>query len=66
MLQPGFFANQDTRTPFRYAAIAVVVNLLGSLATFSWMGHVGLALATALSAWTQALLLLYGLVAKKH
>ena len=66
VLQPGFFANQDTRTPFRYAAIAVVVNLLGSLATFSWMGHVGLALATALSAWTQALLLLYGLVAKKH
>ena len=52
VLQPGFFANQDTRTPFRYAAIAVVVNLLGSLATFSWMGHVGLALATALSAWT--------------
>ncbi|MEC7554552.1 MAG: murein biosynthesis integral membrane protein MurJ [Pseudomonadota bacterium] len=66
VLQPGFFANQDTRTPFRYAAIAVVVNLLGSLATFSWMGHVGLALATALSAWTQALLLLYGLVTKKH
>ena len=32
--------------------IAVVVNLLGSLATFTWMGHVGLALATALSAWT--------------
>ncbi len=66
VLQPGFFANQDTRTPFRYAAIAVAVNLSVSLATFSWMGHVGLALATALSAWTQALLLLYGLLAKKH
>jgi putative peptidoglycan lipid II flippase len=66
VLQPGFFAHQDTRTPFRYASIAVAVNLIGSLATFSWMGHVGLALATALSAWTQALLLLYGLIAKKH
>ena len=61
VLQPAFFANQDTRTPFRYAAIAVAVNLVGSLATFTWLGHVGLALATALSAWTQALLLLYGL-----
>ena len=61
VLQPAFFANQDTRTPFRYAAIAVAVNLVGSLATFTWLGHVGLALATALSAWTQALLLFYGL-----
>tara|TARA_B100000900_G_scaffold412902_2_gene435649 strand:- start:552 stop:1094 length:543 start_codon:yes stop_codon:yes gene_type:complete len=66
VLQPAFFAHQDTRTPFRYAAVAVLVNLLGSLATFSWMGHVGLALATALSAWTQALLLFYGLVSKGH
>lgn len=64
VLQPAFFANQDTRTPFRYAAIAVAVNLVASLATFSWMGHVGLALAMALSAWTQALLLFYGLAAK--
>ena len=41
--------------------IAVVVNLIGSLATFQWLGHVGLALATALSAWTQAGLLFVGL-----
>ena len=66
VLQPAFFAYQDTRTPFRYAAVAVAVNLLGSLATFTWMGHVGLALATALSAWSQALLLFYGLVSKGH
>ena len=61
VLAPAFFAHQDTQTPFRYAVIAVVVNLIGSLATFQWLGHVGLALATALSAWTQAGLLFVGL-----
>lgn len=61
VLAPAYFAHQDTATPFRYAAIAVAVNLVGSLATFSWLGHVGLALATALSAWTHAILLYVGL-----
>ena len=61
VLAPAFFAHQDTQTPFRYAVIAVAVNLIGSLATFQWLGHVGLALATALSAWTQASLLYVGL-----
>jgi len=61
VLSPAFFANQDTKTPFRYASVAVAVNLIGSLATFSWFGHVGLAWATALSAWTQVVLLYIGL-----
>jgi putative peptidoglycan lipid II flippase len=61
VLAPAFFAHQDTRTPFRFAAIAVAVNLVGSLSTFQWLGHVGLALATALSAWTHAILLYIGL-----
>jgi putative peptidoglycan lipid II flippase len=61
VLAPAFFAYQDTQTPFRYAVVAVVVNLIGSLATFQPLGHVGLALATALSAWTHAGLLYYGL-----
>ena len=61
VLAPAFFAYQDTQTPFRYAVVAVVVNLIGSLATFQSLGHVGLALATALSAWTHAGLLYYGL-----
>ena len=61
VLAPAFFAHQDTQTPFRYAVVAVVVNLVGSLATFQSLGHVGLALATALSAWTHAGLLYHGL-----
>ena len=61
VLAPAFFAHQDTETPFRFALAAVVVNLIGSLATFQSLGHVGLALATALSAWTHAGLLYVGL-----
>ncbi len=66
VLAPGFFAHEDTQSPFRYASAAVAVNLAGSLATFSWFGHVGLALATALSAWTHVLLLYMGLRRQGH
>ena len=61
VLSPAFFAHQDTRTPFHYAIVAVAVNLAASLATFQTMGHTGLAMATALSAWTHASLLYMGL-----
>jgi putative peptidoglycan lipid II flippase len=64
VLSPAFFANENTKTPLHYASIAVAVNLVGSLATFSWFGHVGLAWATALSAWTHVFLLYGGL--KRH
>lgn len=61
ILAPAFFAQHDTMTPFRYASVAVAVNLAVGLSTYSWMGHLGLALATAASAWVHALLLLFGL-----
>lgn len=61
VLAPVFFAHENTQSPFRYAAVAVAANLVGSLATFRWFGHVGLAWATALSAWTHVVMLLVGL-----
>ncbi|MEM7097148.1 MAG: murein biosynthesis integral membrane protein MurJ [Pseudomonadota bacterium] len=66
ILAPGFFAHQNTQAPFKYASVAVAVNLVGSLATFSWFGHVGLALSTALSAWAHVILLLHGLRRAGH
>ena len=65
VLSPAYFAHQDTRTPFHYAVVAVAVNLAASLATFQTMGHTGLAMATALSAWTHAALLYMGLHRKE-
>ena len=62
ILAPAFYAHENTKDPFRYAGIAVVANIVTSLATYTWFGHVGLAWATAVSAWTNVILLYAGLV----
>jgi putative peptidoglycan lipid II flippase len=54
---PGFFAREDTRTPMIFAGISAAVNISGSLILFFSIGHVGIAIATTLAAWTNALLL---------
>lgn len=68
VLQPGFFARQDTRTPVRIAVTALVANMGfnallvgGMVAAGVTAPHAGLALATALSGWLQAGLLYRGL-----
>ena len=61
VLQPGFFAREDTVTPLRIAVAAVVANVVLSLALFWQLGHVGIALATALAAWLNTVLLALGL-----
>lgn len=61
-----FFAHQDTRTPFVTAAIAVVIDVVLSIALIQVMGHVGIALATSLSAWVNALLMGSLLIKKGH
>ncbi|MCF7985412.1 MAG: murein biosynthesis integral membrane protein MurJ [Thiohalocapsa sp.] len=58
VLAPGFYSRQDTRTPVRIAVIALVVNLMLSLALMFPLGHAGLALATVAAALVNAGLLL--------
>ena len=57
ILQPLFFAREDTRTPVKVAAAAVVLNLVLNLILMQYLAHVGLALATAISSWMNALVL---------
>ena len=63
VLAPGFFARQDMRTPVRIGVIAMVTNMVLNLLFvvplhFYWqIGHVGLAAATSVSAFLNALLL---------
>ena len=62
VFQPAFFARLDTRTPFRFSVVMVVVNIALSLALFpllapAGLGHVGIALATSVSAWVNVALL---------
>jgi putative peptidoglycan lipid II flippase len=54
---PGFFARGDTATPVRIGVMAVLLNLALNLLLSRWLSHVGVALATALSAWFNALML---------
>lgn len=68
VLAPGFFARQDTKTPVRFAVIAMVVNMVCNVAFVVPMvlldiegPHMGLALATTLSSFVNSGLLLRGL-----
>ena len=61
VLAPGYFARQDTRTPVRFGVVAMFANILLNLALIRHLGHVGLALATSLSAFLNAALLYRGL-----
>ena len=47
ILAPGYYARQDTLTPFKYASISVGINILVSLSLFKLIGHIGIALATS-------------------
>ncbi len=57
VLQPGFFAYGDMRTPFRLTVVAVVLNTGLSLWLYREFGHVGIATATSAAAWAHAGLL---------
>jgi putative peptidoglycan lipid II flippase len=50
----GFFAAGDTKTPVKTSALALLVNLVANLILMQIWGHIGIALATALSGWTNA------------
>ncbi|WP_207455992.1 murein biosynthesis integral membrane protein MurJ [Azospirillum sp. SYSU D00513] len=56
-LNAAFFARQDTGTPVRVAVIVTVATLLLGLALLPALGHVGIALATGLTAWLNLALL---------
>ena len=61
VLQPGYFAREDTKRPMIMAGITVAVNIALSLLLFPMFRHVGVAVATAVAAWVNVLLLGFGL-----
>ena len=64
VLQPLFFAREDTRRPFRYALVAMIINafLAVGLAVFlgPQLGWIGPAIATTGAGWAMVLLLIFG------
>jgi putative peptidoglycan lipid II flippase len=67
VLAPGYYARQDMKTPVKIGVIAMVANMflnvlfVAPLYYFFDIGHVGLALATAVAAYLNAFLLYRGL-----
>ncbi len=57
VLAPGHFAREDTRTPVAVASLCLLANVVLVALLVGPLGHVGIALATALSNWLNALLL---------
>jgi putative peptidoglycan lipid II flippase len=66
VLQTAFFAREDTRTPLIFALWTVGANVVLSLLLFTWLQHVGIALATALAAWLNLILLAVALRRRNH
>lgn len=51
VLQPLFYAREDTRSPFHYAVVSMVVNAGLAVGLAPVIGYIAAALATTLSAW---------------
>ena len=66
IFQPSFFARHDTATPVKIAIIAVLINLILNLILMRYFAHVGLAMATAVSAWANAGILFFFLYNRRH
>ncbi|MEM6620969.1 MAG: murein biosynthesis integral membrane protein MurJ [Pseudomonadota bacterium] len=49
VLQPAFFAREDTRTPLRYAMISMVINLVVAIGLAPVIGFLAAAMATTLA-----------------
>lgn len=62
VLAPGYYAQQDTRTPVRIAIYVLVGTQLLNAVLVPWLQHAALALSIALGALGNALALLLGLL----
>ncbi len=65
VLAPGFFARGDTVTPVKIAGLCVMGNLILSIIFVQFFDHVGIALATSISAWVSVALLLGALTRRE-
>jgi putative peptidoglycan lipid II flippase len=60
VLQPLYFAREDTRTPFRYAVASMLVNAGVAIGLAPLVGFLAAALGTTLAAWAMVWLLWRG------
>ncbi len=61
VLQPGYFAREDTRTPMKFSLATAAVNMALAYPLFLLMGVTGCAFATSIAGWLNVALLWTGL-----
>lgn len=72
VLAPGFYARENTQTPVKFAVASMIVNTALSILLvwppfgFASLGFVGIAIATSVAAWVNAILLGIGLRRRGH
>ncbi len=66
VLAPGYFSREDTKTPLKIAVVCLIVNATLNLILMGPLGHIGIALASAISSWLNAGLLGLGLARRGH
>ncbi|MEI8028319.1 MAG: murein biosynthesis integral membrane protein MurJ [Comamonadaceae bacterium] len=62
VLAPGYYANQDTRTPVRVAIMVLVITQLLNIALVPLLAHAALTLSIGIGALINAVWLLVGLI----
>lgn len=60
VLQPLYFARENTKTPFRFALYAMVINAVVAIGLSFVIGYLAAAVATTLAAWGMVALLWFG------
>jgi putative peptidoglycan lipid II flippase len=60
ILQPVFFAREDTRRPFHYAVVSMIVNAVLAIGLAPLIGWYAPAIATTVAAWVMVGLLRHG------
>lgn len=61
VLQAGYFARENTKSPMKIAGVTVAVNVVASLILFKLVGFLGIAIATTIAGWVNVGLLIHGL-----
>lgn len=59
-IQPLYFAREDTRSPFRFALVAMVINAALALGLLPIIGWIAPAIAATVAGWTMVVLLMIG------
>ncbi|WP_353535337.1 murein biosynthesis integral membrane protein MurJ [Cognatishimia sp. WU-CL00825] len=60
LLQPLFFAREDTKSPFRFALVAMLINAVLAFGLFPLFGWLAPAIATSAAGWAMVILLALG------